>query len=71
MAIELRPFVTLGSAQECLGSLRSSMGIRRTEKFKPPIGSSAYYADAIEDKLASLFQQLVIMLPKEHERTAT
>lgn len=66
---EVRPFVTLEAAMEHVQSVRVAMRLQRTEDFKPPIGSPAYHLDAAEDYIASLFQQLVVLLPEEHERT--
>jgi len=65
----VKPFVTLGAAMEHLMAVRTCMGLRRTEEYKPKIGTPAYHVDAVEDYLASLFQQLVLMLPDEHRRT--
>jgi hypothetical protein len=54
---------------EHIQQIRVSMRLRRTEKFTPKIGTPAYHVDAAEDAIQSLFQQLVVMLPEEHERT--
>jgi hypothetical protein len=67
--VDVRPFVTLTAAMEQIQAIRTSMGLRRTENFKPKIGTHAYHVDAAEDYIASLFQQLVVMLPDEYERT--
>jgi DnaJ-class molecular chaperone len=67
--VDVRPFVTLTAAMEQIQAIRTSMGLRRTENFKPKIGTPAYHVDAAEDYIASLFQQLVVMLPDEYERT--
>jgi hypothetical protein len=67
--VAVQPFVTLESAMEQIQAIRTSMGLRRTENFKPKIGTPAYHVDAAEDYIASLFQQLVVMLPDEYERT--
>ncbi len=45
------------------------MGLRRTEDYTPKIGTPAYHVDAAEDALGTLFQQLVVMLPEEWQRT--
>jgi DnaJ-class molecular chaperone len=65
----VQPFVTLESAMEHLQAIRTCMGLRRTEDFKPKAGTPAYHVDAAEDAIARLFQQLVVMLPDEYERT--
>jgi hypothetical protein len=67
--VEVHPFVDLERAMEHVQAIWTSMGLRRTETFKPKIGTPAYHVDAVEDALGSLFQQLVVMLPDEHNRT--
>ena len=67
--VTVQPFVTLESAMEQIQAIRTCMGLRRTENFKPKIGTAAYHVDAAEDYIASLFQQLVVMLPDEYHRT--
>jgi DnaJ-class molecular chaperone len=67
--VTVKPFVTLESAMEHIQQIRVSLGLRRTENFKPKPGTPAYHVDAAEDAIASLFQQLVVMLPDEYERT--
>ena len=67
--VEVHPFVTLEALVEHIQAVRVSFRLRRVDGFKPPIGSPAYHLDAAEDYASSLFQQLVVMLPEEHERT--
>jgi DnaJ-class molecular chaperone len=67
--VAVQPFVTLEAAMEQIQAIRTCMRLRRTETFRPEIGTAAYHVDAAEDYIASLFQQLVVMLPDEYERT--
>ena len=67
--VKVKPFVMLDGAMEHIQAIRTCMGLRRTEGFKPKAGTPAYHVDAAEDYIASLFQQLVVMLPDEYERT--
>ena len=69
VSVDVAPFVQLGRATEHIMAVRTSMGLMRTESFKPRIGTPAYHVDAVEDALGELFQQLVVMLPEEHQRT--
>lgn len=70
VTVDVAPFVALESAMEHVQAIRTSMGLRRTENYKPKIGTPAYHVDAVEDRLGALYQQLVVMLPEEHERTS-
>ena len=67
----LHPFVTLESAMENLQALKVTLGIiGHSEHLPPPkIGTPAYSYAGVEEALTRLFQELVIMLPEEHERT--
>jgi hypothetical protein len=66
---EVRPFVELGAAMEHVQQVRVAMRLRRTENVKPKTGSAACHLDAAEDAIQRLFQDLVLMLPEEYERT--
>ena len=67
-AAKLHPFGTLEALQEHVGALRVVFGVRRTDEFKPKIGTAAYHVDAVEDYAAALFQALVLLLPEIWER---
>ncbi len=54
-------YIALESVYEHIQQVRVGLGLRRTEKFKPPTGSAAYHLDAAEDALQRTFQQLVAM----------
>lgn len=69
ITVNVAPFVALGRAMEHIQQIRVSMRLHRTENFKPKIGTPAYHVDAAEDAIGVLFQQLVVMLPDEHDRT--
>ena len=69
VVMDVAPFVALERAMEHIQAIRTSMGLRRTEKFKPKIGTPAYHVNAAEDAIGKLFQELVVMLPDEYERT--
>jgi hypothetical protein len=69
ITVDVHPFVALGRCTEHIMAIRVSMGLQRTETFTPAIGTPAYHVDAAEDALQSLFQQLVVMLPDEWDRT--
>ena len=57
--------VRLESAMEHVQAVRTCMGLRRTEDFKPRVGTPAYHLDAAEDYLAALFQDLAVMVEGE------
>ena len=66
--VECHPFVTLEALVEHLGSLANAFGVVKRPK-NPKIGTPAYHLNAAEEYAASLFQQLLVMLPEEYERT--
>ncbi len=65
---EVHPFVTLDALHEHLGAIRNAFGVVRQIE-TPRFGTPAYHLHAAEEYVASLFQQLVVMLPDEHART--
>jgi hypothetical protein len=69
ITVRVHPFVDLGRAVEHVQAIRTCMRLRRTRDHKPKIGTPAYHVDAAEDALGTLFQQLVVMLPEEWQRT--
>lgn len=66
-----QPFVTLESAMENLQTLKVVLGITgHSEKLPPPkMGTPAYSYAGVEEALERLFQELIVMLPEEYERT--
>jgi hypothetical protein len=75
---DLHPFVSLGSLQEHVGGMQIACGISFADLYgdgaggkkpKLPIGSPAYHLRAIAEYAKTLFQQLVVMLPEEYDRT--
>lgn len=67
--VSVDPFAALERAMEHVMAIRTSQKLWRTEAFKPKPGTPAYHVDAVEDNLRALFQQLVVMLPEEYERS--
>jgi hypothetical protein len=75
---DLHPFVTLESLMEHVGGLQTALGIPFADLYGdgcggavPPSrpGTPAYHLRAVAESAASLFQQLVLLLPEEWERT--
>lgn len=70
ISVDIRPFVTLEALQEHIGGLQVALKLTFQDVYgKPAIGTPAYHLCALSDYSKSLFQQLILLLPEEWERT--
>lgn len=69
IVVHVHPFVTLETIHEHLEGIRIAMGVIHHSELEARPGAPLYHWRACEEAVSSLFQQLVVMLPEEHERT--